>query len=107
MLDQVAHPTTQVIQSVDDERSAVVACATWSIHGFDHANERVMVKGHTIRLAGDGMMSSLVFRVVVSASAEEPGLLPTLNCCKQKGLLIAPDGPHQWSRDLDWSRWRS
>ena len=69
-----------------------------SIHGFDLANERAITKGHTVRLAGGGIMLSLVICVIVSVSAEEPGRLATLSRCIQKGMLKAPDGPDQWSR---------
>ena len=48
-----------------------------------------MVKGHTVRLARDGRMSFLVFSVIVFSSADESGLLVTVNCCRQKGMLDA------------------
>ena len=33
MLDQIAHPTTQIMKAVDDENDTIVAFAKWSTHG--------------------------------------------------------------------------
>ena len=43
MLDQIAHPTTQIMKAVDDENDTIVAFAKWSTHGSKLEKES---KGH-------------------------------------------------------------
>ena len=44
MLDQIAHPTTQIVKVVDDESGAIVAFAKWSLHGSKLDKE---LEGHS------------------------------------------------------------
>lgn len=39
MLDQIAHPTTQIMKVVDDENDTIVAFAKWSCHGSELEKE--------------------------------------------------------------------